>query len=110
MMGDKIHFIGDGNTGPRGGKLYVFHCPGCGYSHPFEVDCPNGMGWTWNGSLDKPTFRPSLLVDHLERRCHSFVTDGRIQFLGDSYYALAGQTVELPDWNSPETNPDGEMK
>jgi hypothetical protein len=29
--------------------------------------------------------------------CHSFVTDGRIQFLTDSNHALAGQTVDLPD-------------
>jgi hypothetical protein len=27
-----------------------------------------------------------------------FVTDGRIQFLGDCTHALAGQTVDLPDW------------
>ena len=31
-------------------------------------------------------------------RCHSFVTDGRIQFLGDCTHALAGQTVDLPPW------------
>jgi hypothetical protein len=30
-------------------------------------------------------------------RCHSFVTDGRIQFLSDSTHALAGQTVDLPE-------------
>jgi hypothetical protein len=24
--------------------------------------------------------------------------DGQIQFLNDSHHALAGQTVELPDW------------
>ena len=29
--------------------------------------------------------------------CHSFVTDGRIQFLADSNHALAGQTVDLPE-------------
>lgn len=29
--------------------------------------------------------------------CHSFVTDGRIQFLSDCTHALAGQTVDLPD-------------
>jgi hypothetical protein len=28
--------------------------------------------------------------------CHSFVADGRIQFLTDSSHALAGQTVNLP--------------
>lgn len=31
--------------------------------------------------------------------CHSFVTDGQIQFLGDCTHALAGQTVPLPDWS-----------
>lgn len=30
--------------------------------------------------------------------CHSFVTDGRIQFLSDCSHALAGQTVDLPDF------------
>lgn len=29
--------------------------------------------------------------------CHSFVTDGRIQFLSDCTHALAGQTVDLPE-------------
>ena len=31
------------------------------------------------------------------RVCHTFVTDGRIQFLSDCTHALAGQTVDLPD-------------
>jgi hypothetical protein len=30
--------------------------------------------------------------------CHSFVTDGRIQFLEDCTHELAGQTVDLPEW------------
>lgn len=29
--------------------------------------------------------------------CHSFVTDGRIQFLDDCTHALRGQTVDLPE-------------
>jgi hypothetical protein len=33
--------------------------------------------------------------------CHSFVTDGRIQFLGDCTHELAGQTVDLPAWPVP---------
>jgi hypothetical protein len=104
-MAEKIHYLGDGNRGPRGGKLYVFHCPGCGYGHLFEIDCPNGNGWAWNGSLDKPTFTPSLLVgkDLPELRCHSFVTGGRIQFLGDCFHALAGQTVDIPDWSQDDS-------
>jgi len=30
--------------------------------------------------------------------CHSFITDGRIQYLGDCTHSLAGQTIELPNW------------
>lgn len=30
--------------------------------------------------------------------CHSFVTGGHIQFLGDSAHVLAGQMVDLPEW------------
>lgn len=86
-----------------GNGLWVFHCPGCGYDHPFHTDPqhhPTNQSWWWNESLDKPTFTPSLLVfkDDPERRCHSFVTNGRIQFLTDCHHKLAGQTVELPDW------------
>lgn len=65
-----------------------------------------GAIWTWNGSLEKPTFQPSILVkanytsiDRLDDICHSFVVDGRIQFLGDCTHELAGQTVDLPLWN-----------
>ena len=30
-------------------------------------------------------------------RGHSYVTDGRIQYLSDCTHPLAGQTVDLPD-------------
>jgi hypothetical protein len=36
--------------------------------------------------------------DYPESRCHSFVKDGWIQFLGDCYHELKGLTVEIPDW------------
>lgn len=99
-MAAKLHDLGGNNRGPRGGRLLVFHCPGCGYSHPFEIEAPGGAGWTWNGSMDRPTFTPSLLCNggSPDQRCHSFVTDGQIQFLSDCHHALAGQTVEIPDW------------
>jgi len=32
-----------------------------------------------------------------ERICHSFITDGKIQFLSDCTHHLAGQTVDLND-------------
>jgi len=34
--------------------------------------------------------------------CHSFVTDGQIQFLGDCTHKLAGRTVPLPAWANGE--------
>lgn len=74
-----------------------FKCPGCGYEHTIIIE---GEGaWGWNGSLEQPTFTPSILAwaSKPERRCHSFVTDGKIQFLNDCFHNLKGQTVELPD-------------
>ena len=89
---EKIHLMGKDD---RGNDLYAFHCPGCEHGHHVSVPM-----WTWNGSLTLPTFTPSLLVNAHDPafRCHSFVKDGRIQFLGDCHHSLAGQTVDLPDW------------
>lgn len=57
--------------------------------------------WTWNGDIDKPTVKPSILtrggdIDG-EHVCHSFVNDGMIQFLSDCSHEFANQTVELLD-------------
>lgn len=41
------------------------------------------------------------------KQCHSFVTDGRIQFLPDSSHPLAGQTVDLPDLPEHLRDPEG---
>jgi hypothetical protein len=83
--------------------LYGFDCPGCGYGHHVHTKKPNESGamWQFNGDLDKPTVSPSLLVfkDYPARRCHSFIRDGKIQFLSDCFHVLAGQTVEIPEWD-----------
>lgn len=80
--------------------------------------------WGFNGDYARPTFTPSVLATYEEltdggeaayrawaaagrpqpapkferrtvRRCHSYVRDGQIQFLGDCTHALAGKTVPL---------------
>lgn len=86
--------------------------------------------WQFNGNLDLPTFNPSLLwksghycnnppapgncwcdfkerfPEHGEMKipqcdiCHSFVRDGRIQFLSDCTHALANRTADLPEIES----------
>jgi hypothetical protein len=82
----------------------MFWCAGCDTPHRVGVGGGNGPQWTWNGDVDRPTFSPSVLVMMRTRAwttpqvCHSFVTDGRIQYLSDCTHALAGQTVELADW------------
>lgn len=95
----------------EGGRV-AFWCPGCKTGHQINVfEDPNRQGplWGFNGDGDKPTFTPSIFVNPPHLRgpstrpsCHSFVTDGRIQFLSDSTHALAGQTVDLPDWGKFE--------
>lgn len=71
---------------------YHYMCPGCDHIHSV------GSKHTFNGDINKPTFRPSLLADFDPgKRCHSFITDGFIKFELDSYHELKGQTVELPD-------------
>jgi len=75
-----------------------FFCPGCARVHGIIYQGKNV--WDWNGDLDRPTISPSILVlgGPENARCHSFVIDGQIQFLGDCTHSLAGQTVPLPDW------------
>lgn len=71
-----------------------FWCPGCDDLH--QVD----ESWQVTGSRDSLTISPSVLVEYGNhpgaKRCHSFVRNGRAEFLGDCTHALAGQTVALP--------------
>lgn len=112
------------NTADNG---LMFWCPGCNGPHQIKHGAGAGPRWGWNGDAERPTFTPSVLVtwsepaalgntpllqEQIRQRqaglidkipqadkvCHTFVTDGRIQFLGDCTHAMAGQTVDLPDW------------
>lgn len=91
MKVEKVHTNGEGDQ-------YQFMCPGCGIYHSFD------NRWNFNGDLDKPTFSPSLDVtggkydendQWTDLHCHSYVKNGKIQFLSDCSHELAGQTVEL---------------
>jgi hypothetical protein len=85
---------------------HAIDCPACGNSHLLKKEI-----WTFNGSIDRPTFTPSVHVkigpfngptkmplngDGIYV-CHSYITDGKIQYLSDCTHKMAGQTVDLPD-------------
>lgn len=53
--------------------------------------------WTWNGDVQKPTLRPSILSRLTGVVCHTWITDGQAQFLGDCTHEFAGQTLDLLD-------------
>ena len=85
--------------------VVMFWCPGCEAYHGVWTKVKNSRGaiWQWNGNLEKPTFKPSILVHPVEYKgghtplCHSFITDGNIRFLDDCTHHLKGQTVPIPD-------------
>lgn len=91
----------------EGGGL-LFRCPGCACAHRVMVGEGAGPRWGFNENPHAPTFTPSVLVTYNGSDagndgappavCHSFVTDGRIEFLSDCTHPLAGQTVDLPDY------------
>lgn len=88
-------------------------CPGCNEPHVYTTKPGGRVCWSFDGNLDAPTFAPSMKVSisrpvrsapgerpsaWTDEICHYFLTGGRLQFCGDSTHALAGQTVDLPDW------------
>lgn len=90
----------DGSEEAKG--VIVINCPGCRHYHEIYTKMPmsNGARWSFNGDFEKPTFSPSLLIrtgHYACGICHSFIRDGRIQFLDDCTHPLKGQTVDLPD-------------
>lgn len=92
-------------------NLWYFECLGCNCNHVFSSDAH-----TFNGNVDKPTIIPSILCtgnvsarekdiyphDSKPINCHSYITDGKIQYLGDCWHELKGQTIELPDLKENE--------
>ena len=117
MKNGKLRVLNDGRV--------AFFCPGCKEYHVISIEGNEGEHpiWKFNGDYDHPTFTPSILLKSghycdgddincwcrwAEKHpgevvpfkctiCHSFVTDGKIQYLNDCTHELAGQTVEMVD-------------
>jgi len=83
--------------------MYYFYCPACKENHQIalsENDCGFPI-WNWNNNADNPTISPSIKVEYRgadkNTVCHSFVREGKIQFLSDCTHELAGKTIPLDD-------------
>lgn len=95
-----------------------FYCPGCHEAHAVSI---HPSGWSWDENPTTPTIAPSIKVSSLKllkdenyrwtggwvrdaqgktipTLCHSYISEGEIQFLADCTHALANQTVPLPAW------------
>lgn len=76
---------------------WLFWCPGCGSCHYIN------SRWRLSGESSLPTVSPSILVrghdndTAKDTRCHLFIRNGQIRYLGDCTHALAGQTVPMVD-------------
>lgn len=67
----KFYTVAD-HDGPAG---FNFRCP-CGCDAVRGVSVRPG-GWTWNGSREKPTVRPSVVLStHDGLHWHGYLTDG----------------------------------
>lgn len=67
-----------------------FWCVGCDEMHVVDS--------TWQVNPLTNTISPSVLVTmpgDASYRCHSFVRDGKIEYLGDCSHAMAGKTVDM---------------
>lgn len=91
-------------------------CPGCEYTSengqkvgglhllPIGGNTKKRPTWEWNGDLVRVTLNPSILTKINRQKpfvCHSFLRDGRWQFLGDCTHSLANKVIPmspLPDW------------
>jgi hypothetical protein len=86
-----------------GDQMYLKFHPH-GYKHPIELPVitsgsrADTGSWTWNGSLEMPTLRPSIRTLHGAGGrvvSHLWLNDGVCQHLEDSTDGLAGQTLPL---------------
>jgi hypothetical protein len=103
------------------GNMVAFYCPGCGESHAIdrtrwtvdiesETISPSVLlhenwrmpkDWDYekapkdeNGELLKQE-NGKILGAIKSYRCHSFVRNGKIQYLNDCTHELAGKTVDM---------------
>lgn len=89
-------------AGPDHDRRLMFWCPGCDEAHGVRIS--GVQPWTWDGHRDRPTVTPSILVTghSPERRCHSLLRQGRLEYQGDCSHEMGNQIADLPEWPTGE--------
>lgn len=69
------------------GTFAQMFCPGCESKHEVQINVGGcDEGWDWNGSVDLPTFTPSILTYQTVHRCspheHHVCTDPECGMIG----------------------------
>lgn len=81
---------------------FIIYCPACKKEHAFN------KSWGFNNDFDKPTVDSSLLVNGYDEelcvdfRCHSFIKEGTIIYLGDCTHDMKGERIPLPECEEPK--------
>lgn len=77
----------------------AFYCPACQTEHLITVKAPRNYQepvWNWNHKEELVTITPSLVFESpTGKRCHSFITLGRIHYMSDSEHELRGSAVNM---------------
>ena len=93
-------------TRPDGTSYLLFTVKGMDFETQLPVITKGNRdktyAWTWNGSLDKPTVRPSVKTQYVDRdgnevTIHYWLNDGICQCLSDCTDGNAGKNLELND-------------
>lgn len=58
--------------------------------------------WSWNGDMEKPTLRPSIASSNGGVYCHTWVNDGKAQYLSDTDHSFRNHTLDLIDVDPEE--------
>lgn len=102
---------------------HLWYCPACKTWHGGNVNLNNyGPNWNFDNNYNNPTFSPSFLVrsghhiagsssddcwckynkDHPDDQapfkcgiCHTFVRDGKIEYLSDCTHEFAGKIINM---------------
>lgn len=85
------------------GQAAAMWCPACQMLHAVPITGSNA--WSFNHDQSNPTLTPSVPVRVVGGLCHFSLTDGRINFHGDSTHVMAGQSAVLaplpPEYAAP---------